>query len=176
MADAFESFSSLSSILHLFTKMKYLQLLTLLPLTLAAPAPGPVTESIPELSLSQWSSIQSTFVDSVRSLGSWSWSTAQEVVQELESNLEKLESELHHGGETGEERTIWQQLKADPHSFSKLTKLIEVSYSFSLNLASDSLLTGSSLRVTHRRFSMTRISRSPSSYVSLTPPDIADPD
>lgn len=97
--------------------MKYLQLITLLPLALAAPAPVP--ESIPELSLSQWSSIQSTFVDSVRSLGSWSWSTAQDVVQELES-------ELSHGGETGEDRTIWQQLKADPHSFSKLTKLIEV--------------------------------------------------
>lgn len=145
--------------------MKYLQLLTLLPLALAAPAPGPVVEqsqSIPELSLSQWSSIQSTFVDSVRSLGSWSWSTAQEVVQELESNFENLESELHHGGETGEERTIWQQLKADPHSFSKLTKLIEVSHSSLPACSSKTSLTGSSLRDMLRRSSMTRTSRSPS--------------
>ena len=29
-------------------------------------------------------------------------------------------------GETGEDRTIWQQLKADPDSFSKIVKLIEV--------------------------------------------------
>jgi hypothetical protein len=109
--------------------MKYLNLITLLPLALAAPAPAPgptAEQSIPELSLSQWSSIQSSFVDGVRSLGSWSWSTAQEVVQDLDS-------ELHHGGETGEERTIWQQLKADPHSFSKLTKLIEVGLFSSFN-------------------------------------------
>lgn len=101
--------------------MKYLQILSLLPLAIAAPAsvPAAEAESIPELSVSQWSSIQSTFVDGARSLGSWSWSTAQEVVEELEESLQ-------HGGETGEDRTIWQQLKADPHSFSKITKLIEV--------------------------------------------------
>ena len=31
-------------------------------------------------------------------------------------------------GEQGEDRTIWQQLLADPHSFSKIVKLIEVSH------------------------------------------------
>lgn len=98
----------------------YLKLLSLLPLAIAAPHPHPAAaESIPELSVSQWSSIQSTFVDGVRSLGSWSWSAAQDVVQELEESFEAAQ-------EDGEERTIWQQLKADPHSFSKLTKLIEV--------------------------------------------------
>lgn len=104
--------------------MKLLQLASLLPLALAAPAPAPAAkgESIPELSASQWSSIQSTFIDGARSLGSWSWSAAQDVVAELE--------ELEHGGEQGEDRTIWQQLKADPHSFSKIVKLIEVSRRF----------------------------------------------
>lgn len=93
--------------------MKLLQLAALLPLAFAAPAVK--QETIPELSASQWSSIQSGFVDTARSLGSWSWSAAQDVV-----------GELSHGGETGEDRTIWQQLKADPHSFSKIIKLIEV--------------------------------------------------
>jgi hypothetical protein len=97
--------------------MKLLHLAALLPLAIGAPATKQDAQSIPELSASQWSSIQSGFVDSVRSLGSWSWSAAQEVVYELEN-----------GGETGEERTIWQQLKADPHSFSKIVKLIEVRY------------------------------------------------
>jgi hypothetical protein len=85
----------------------------LLPLAIAAPT----TQSIPELSTSEWSSIQSSFVDGVRSLSSWSWSAAQDVVAELDAELK---------GEQGEERTIWQQLKADPHSFSKIVKLIEV--------------------------------------------------
>lgn len=93
--------------------MKLLQLAALLPFAVAAPAAK--QESVPELSASQWSSIQSGFVDNVRSLGSWSWSAAQEVV-----------NELSNGDETGEDRTIWQQLKADPHSFSKIVKLIEV--------------------------------------------------
>jgi hypothetical protein len=97
--------------------MKLLHLAALLPLAIGAPATKQDAQSIPELSASQWSSIQSGFVDNVRSLGSWSWSAAQEVVHELEN-----------GGETGEERTIWQQLKADPHSFSKIVKLIEVRY------------------------------------------------
>lgn len=95
--------------------MKLLHLAALLPFAIAAPATKQDAQSIPELSASQWSSIQSGFVANVRSLGSWSWSAAQELVQELEN-----------GGETGEERTIWQQLKADPHSFSKIVKLIEV--------------------------------------------------
>jgi hypothetical protein len=88
-------------------------LLPLLPLALAVP-------TTPELSVSQWKDVQSNFLDSVRSygLGSWSWNKAEEVMGELDikNPFAGDESEL----------TLWQQLKADPHSFSKLVKLIEV--------------------------------------------------
>lgn len=97
--------------------MRLIHLAALLPLAIAAPTKQ--EQSIPELSTSEWSSIQSSFVDGVRSLSSWSWSAAQEVVAEFDQDLK-------HGEETGEDRTIWQQLKADPHSFSKIVKLIEV--------------------------------------------------
>lgn len=93
--------------------MRLIQLAALLPLAIGAPTKQ---DSIPELSISEWSPIQSSFVDSVRSLSSWSWSAAQEVVNEFD-NVKS---------ETGEDRTIWQQLKADPQSFSKIVKLIEV--------------------------------------------------
>jgi len=79
-------------------------ILPLLPFALAAP-----TKS--ELTVSQWTAIQSGF----EKLTDWSFSTAQDVVHEL--------SEIGTNG--NEELTIWQQLKADPHSFSRLTKLIE---------------------------------------------------
>ncbi|KAK8845448.1 hypothetical protein IAR55_006161 [Kwoniella newhampshirensis] len=94
--------------------MRYSSLL-LLPLALAAPTKQ--SSSTPELSVSQWSQVQSGFVDGVRSLSSWSWSKAEEMFEEIES-LEKTtkdESEL----------TIWQQLQADTNSFSKLVKIIE---------------------------------------------------
>lgn len=92
--------------------MRLIQLAALLPLAIAAPT----KQSIPELSTSDWTSIQSSFVEGARSLSSWSWSAAKDVVNELEE----------FKGEQGEERTIWQQLLADPHSFSKIVKLIEV--------------------------------------------------
>jgi len=88
-----------------------IHLAALLPLAIAAPT----QQSIPELTTSEWSSIQSSFVEGARSLSSWSWSAAQDVVAEFD--------ELK--GEQGEDRTIWQQLLADPHSFSKIVKLIE---------------------------------------------------
>ena len=92
--------------------MRLIHLAALLPLAIAAPT----QQSIPELTTSEWSSIQSSFVEGARSLSSWSWSAAQDVVAEFD--------ELK--GEQGEDRTIWQQLLADPHSFSKIVKLIEV--------------------------------------------------
>lgn len=93
--------------------MRFLHLAALLPLAIGAPT----KDTTPELSVSEWSSIQSGFIDNVRSLGSWSWSAAQDVVEEFENV---------NDGQTGEDRTIWQQLLADPHSFSKIVKLIEV--------------------------------------------------
>ena len=97
----------------IISKMRFLHLAALLPLAIGAPT----KDTTPELSVSEWSSIQSGFIDNVRSLGSWSWSAAQDVIEEFENV---------NDGETGEDRTIWQQLLADPHSFSKIVKLIEV--------------------------------------------------
>jgi hypothetical protein len=129
--------------------MRLIHLAALLPLAIAAPAKQQQQESqsIPELSVSEWSSIQSTFVDGVRSLGAWSWSTAQDVIQEFD--------ETKNGGEEGEDRTIWQQLKADPHSFSKIVKLIEVCSSLSALLCTVVLM--SSLKVMLRMYWITRI-------------------
>ncbi|WVQ80369.1 hypothetical protein IAT38_002474 [Cryptococcus sp. DSM 104549] len=100
-----------------------LTLLSLLPLALAAPAIHDVqnNDNIPELTASQWGSIQKSFGDSVRGLSAWSWNKAEEVLEELETFAgEGVRTE---GDE--EELTIWQRLKADPHSFSKLVKIIE---------------------------------------------------
>ncbi|KAK4688024.1 hypothetical protein P7C73_g2099, partial [Tremellales sp. Uapishka_1] len=91
--------------------MRLIHLLPLVPFALAAP-----TAPTPELSASQWNSIQSSFVDGVRSLGSWSWTKAEDLINEIESEGNaKDESDL----------TIWQQLQADPNSFSKLVKVIK---------------------------------------------------
>jgi hypothetical protein len=98
--------------------MRLIALASLLPLAIAAPA---APAAIPELSASQWNSIQSTFVDGVRSLGSWSWTAAEEILAEVDD----VKHQMMDGGDA--QQTIWQQLKADPHSFSKLVKLIEVS-------------------------------------------------
>jgi hypothetical protein len=130
--------------------MRLIHLAALLPLAIAAPAKQQQqqeSQSIPELSVSEWSSIQSTFVDGVRSLGAWSWSTAQDVIQEFD--------EIKNGGEEGEDRTIWQQLKADPHSFSKIVKLIEVCSSLSALLCTVVLM--SSLKVMLRMYWIIRI-------------------
>lgn len=112
---------SLSS-LYTAATMKLLSLLPLLPLALSAPTSGPAS-AIPEMTVSQWSGIQSSFVDGVRSLGSWSWSTAGEIISELEGNGNGDSAKTTDDSQ----ETIWQQLKADPHSFSKLVKIIEVS-------------------------------------------------
>jgi len=88
--------------------MLFSYLLPLLPVVLGAP-----TKS--DLTTSQWQSIQSGF----EKLTDWSFTTAQDVVEALEEKV---------GTKGDEALTIWQQLKADPHSFSRLTKLLEVGY------------------------------------------------
>ena len=93
--------------------MRVVNLLSLIPLALAAPTKQ---AAIPELSVSEWHSIQSGFENGLSSLSSWSWSKAQEMVS-VASDDDGHDDEL----------TIWGQLKADPHSFSKLVKIIEVS-------------------------------------------------
>ena len=88
--------------------MKSLALL-LLPLANSAP-----TQPTEELSVSQWTWVQSALSGDVDKLSSWTWRQAAEIVESIE--------------EDKSEQTIWQQLKADPHSFSKLVKVIEVSH------------------------------------------------
>ena len=87
--------------------MRVLNLLPLLPFAFAAPA----KPSIPELSVSEWHSIQSSFESGIR----WSLSKAEEIIG-IDTTIEP-----------DPERTIWGQLKADPNSFSKLVKILEVS-------------------------------------------------
>lgn len=90
--------------------MRVSALLAVLPLALAAPA----TDSkrfIPELDVSEWNDIQSTFVDRVwNGLSGWSWNKAEEII----------------GSTKDEGKTIYQQLKED-EQFSKVVKAIEVS-------------------------------------------------
>ncbi|TYJ51766.1 hypothetical protein B9479_007638 [Cryptococcus floricola] len=87
--------------------MVHLAALLFLPLALAAPA-----QDIPELSLNQWKGIQNGLTNRISGLGSWSWNKAEEALSDL-------------GGQDKTELTIWQNLKEDPHSFSKLVKIIE---------------------------------------------------
>lgn len=84
-----------------------------MPLALGAPT----KLSIPELSIAEWHSIQSGFENGLRSLSSWSWVKAEEIVDEISSELDR-----------DERLTIWGQLKADPNSFSKLVKILEVGF------------------------------------------------
>ncbi|WVQ93825.1 hypothetical protein IAU59_000903 [Kwoniella sp. CBS 9459] len=94
--------------------------LALLPLAAAIPAQQ-ASRSIPELSISQWNDIQSGFSDGLKSLSSWSWNKAEDVIDELEAIADASFDNTADDAEL----TIWQQLKADPHSFSKLVKIIE---------------------------------------------------
>ena len=94
------------------TNMRLIHLVPLLPLALAAPT----KVSIPELSPSEWGLTLSGFVDDFRSLSSWSWAKAEQVVEANTAPDSSL--------------TIYQQLKADPNSFSKLVKVLEVSDAF----------------------------------------------
>lgn len=125
--------------------MRVLNLLPLLPFALAAPT----KPTIPELSVSEWHSIQSGFEDGLRSLGTWSWNKAEEI-------LDQAVSVAPDAG-----LTIWGQLKADPHSFSKLVKVLEVGLSpIDRGFGADG---GVSLRSRRSSISMMPIRRSPSS-------------
>ena len=129
--------------------MRVLNLLPLLPFALAAPT----KQTIPELSVSDWHSIQSGFQDGLRSLSSWSVSKAEEMIDRFEEVEAAKDDSL----------TIWGQLKADPNSFSKLVKVIEVSRSD--RAMRERELTGSSLRRRRSSISTITSSSSPSSYV-----------
>ncbi|OCF59699.1 hypothetical protein L486_02371 [Kwoniella mangroviensis CBS 10435] len=96
--------------------------LILLPLVTALPAKQQ-SSSIPELSVNQWNNIQSGFTDGLRSLSSWSWSKAEDVIDELEA-ISGIATDSKDDDDKSS-LTIWQALKADPHSFSKLVKIIE---------------------------------------------------
>ena len=96
--------------------MRLIHLVPLIPLALAAPA----KVSIPELSPSEWGSTLSGFVDDFRSLSSWSWNKAEQVVEEMSVAPDMAPDSS---------MTIYQQLRADPNSFSKLVKVLEVSSS-----------------------------------------------
>lgn len=100
----------------------------LLPLALCAPT-NP-SRSLPELSVSQWSAIQSGVFHRISSLTSWSWSKAEEVVHDIEADL-GIPTTLNRDG-NDESKTIWEQLKDDPNSFSRLVKILEVGWAVSL--------------------------------------------
>ncbi|WWC85777.1 uncharacterized protein L201_000643 [Kwoniella dendrophila CBS 6074] len=96
--------------------------LFLLPLVTALPSVNnKQSNDIPELSVNQWNSIQNGFTDGLRSLSSWSWSKAEDVMDEFEA----IAGVNGSGDDDKSSLTIWQALKADPHSFSKLVKIIE---------------------------------------------------
>jgi hypothetical protein len=103
----------------------------LLPLALCAPTVPSPSRSLPELSVSQWSAIQSGIFDRISTLTSWSWSKAEEVVHDIEADL-GIPTTLHPGSEGDDEsKTIWEQLKDDPNSFSRLVKVLEVGWAVS---------------------------------------------
>ena len=100
---------------------------TVLPLALAAPT----IPFIPELSIKEWQSIQSTFssgLDSLSGLSRWSWNTASDTLdaldQQMADRLEEPEEDWEIVLLADESKTIWEQLKADP-SYSKIVKVIE---------------------------------------------------
>ena len=96
--------------------MRVLALSALLPLALAVPTSPLLVEDnqpIAELSTRQWGWIQSTFTDHLGKLPSWTWLKAQDIVADVHTQADS-------------DKTIWQQLKDDPNSFSKLVKIIEV--------------------------------------------------
>lgn len=98
-------------------------LFLLLPIVAALPA----RPQLPELSVSQWSNIQSGFISSAKDLSEWSFAKAHDVIHSAQDQLDAIASEVraNDGDETQE--TIWKKLKDDPNSFSKLTHVIEVS-------------------------------------------------
>jgi hypothetical protein len=105
-------------------------LLALAPLVAALPAtpPAHVQErspigALPDLSVQDWAGIQSGF--GLKDASDWAWSKAHDLVYDRQStDVSEEESGQVDGDET--QLTIWQRLKADEHSFSRLTGLIEV--------------------------------------------------
>lgn len=97
--------------------MRLAPLLAILPAVLAAPA----KHHAPELSVSQWQSVQAGFFDGVRSLSSWSWGKADQLVQDYEELID-----AQQGGDKAS--TVWQQLK-NAGDFTRLVKVLEVSVS-----------------------------------------------
>lgn len=98
-------------------------LLLLLPLVSALPA----RPHLPELSVSQWSQIQSGFIGGAKDLSEWSFNKAHDVIHSAQDEVDSIVADLNTNGGDETQDTIWKRLKDDPNSFSKLTKLIEVS-------------------------------------------------
>ncbi|KJE05777.1 hypothetical protein I311_00503 [Cryptococcus gattii NT-10] len=96
--------------------MVHLSTLFLLPLAFAAPAKK-AARDIPELSVAQWASIQESLGDKIGDFAAWSWNKAENIVEDFGGPKD--------AGDDKTELTIWQRLKEDPHSFSRLTKIIE---------------------------------------------------
>lgn len=91
--------------------MRVSALFALLPLAIAAPATKQIT---PELSVNDWHSIQSGFVDRLwTGVADWTWNKAEAIVEEYAT-----------AGDQG--KTVYQQLK-DDDQFSKVVKAIDVS-------------------------------------------------
>ncbi|ORY25187.1 FAS1 domain-containing protein [Naematelia encephala] len=88
-----------------------LSLLPLLPIVLAAPTTKQQAPEL-ELSLSQWAKVQSGFFEGLRSLSTWSWEQAEELLESVDDNYDE------------QDQTIWKQLQADTNSFSRLVKII----------------------------------------------------
>lgn len=112
--------------------MRLIHLLPLVPLVAAAPS-RPIGDTVPELAVEEWASVQSGFFGSIakwNKVADWTWGKAEQVIDNLE---QEYEGEGYGDGE--EELTIWQQLNADPNSFSKLVKIIKVSGSMVIELA-----------------------------------------
>jgi hypothetical protein len=75
------------------------------------------------LSIADWTGIQSGFAAGVKDASDWAWSKAHDLVYDRPIANDDGVSK-NDGDET--QQTIWQRLKADEHSFSRLTGLIEV--------------------------------------------------
>lgn len=90
--------------------------LLLLPLVAALPSPL----RLPELTSSQWAKVQTGF-SSIQSLSDWSIAKAHDLIHAAQDEI----ATVHAGDETQD--TIWKKLKDDPHSFSRLTGVIDVS-------------------------------------------------
>ena len=102
--------------------MRLIHLLPVLSTVFALPTssndPSTTDSTISDWDVGQWTSVHGLWTGAER-LSGWSWMKAEKM---LGWNTEQ---ELAGGGE--EDLTIWERLKQDPHSFSRLVKVIEVS-------------------------------------------------